>query len=161
MPTWCVMRCVGWYKLGVRRCAELGGTRAQGWVKGPSHLVLVGCWFRSSSNFSNENLVSIGYRIRLRTNMMWNWATLVLIHSKTTRSKMWALGFGTLDKMLCENANHFICSDFFAGEFSPKSNWKRIWFLPIQRSDFSFSQKFWSIFDKTFKKILGKCDTLE
>jgi hypothetical protein len=39
---------------------------------------------------------------------------------------MWALGFGTLDTMFCENANQFISSDLFTGEFSPKSNLKRI-----------------------------------
>jgi hypothetical protein len=74
---------------------------------------------------------------------------------------MQALGFATIGKMFCENANQFICSDFLTGEFSPKSNLKRIWFLPIQNSDFCFSQKFWSIFDKTFKKILGKCAILQ
>ncbi len=36
-------------------------------MKGASHLVLVGCRFRSSSNFSNENLLSMGHRIRLKT----------------------------------------------------------------------------------------------
>jgi len=39
---------------------------------------------------------------------------------------MWALGFATIGKMFCENANQFICSDVFTGEFSPKSNMKRI-----------------------------------
>jgi hypothetical protein len=39
---------------------------------------------------------------------------------------MWALGFATVGKMLCENANQFVCSNFFTGEFFPKSNLKRI-----------------------------------
>jgi len=58
--------------------------------------------------------------------------------------------------MFCENANQFISSNFFTREFSLKSNLKRIRFLRIQSSDFSYSQKFWSIFDKTFKKFFGK-----
>jgi hypothetical protein len=34
---------------------------------------------------------------------------------------MWALGFATIGRMLCENGNQFVCSDFFTGKFSPKS----------------------------------------
>jgi hypothetical protein len=39
---------------------------------------------------------------------------------------MWALGFATIGKMFCENANQFNCIDFVIGEFSPKSKMKRI-----------------------------------
>ncbi len=41
----------------------------EGQVKGASHLVPVGCRFRSSSNVSNENLLSIGHRIRLKAKI--------------------------------------------------------------------------------------------
>jgi len=48
---------------GVR---SLGVQEHEDELKGACHLVLVGCCFRSGSKFSNENLVSVGHRIRLK-----------------------------------------------------------------------------------------------
>ncbi len=85
--------------------------------------------------------------------MMWNWATLGLIHSNTTGSKMWALGFVRMGKLFVKMQTSSFGSDFFTHEFSAKCNLEKTWFLHIQSSDFFFSQKVWSFFDKPFKKI--------
>jgi hypothetical protein len=64
--------------------------------------------------------------------MMWIWATLVLIHSNTTRSKIWALGFPTIDKMFCKNANQFICSDLLLANCHESPTWKEYDFFPYK-----------------------------
>jgi hypothetical protein len=51
---------------GVR---SLGAQEHQDESKGGPQLVLVRCPFRSSSKFSNDNLVSMGHRIRLKTKI--------------------------------------------------------------------------------------------
>jgi len=95
----------------------------------------------------------MGCRIRLKTkNMMWNWATLGLIHSNTTWSKMWELGFARIGKLFEKMQTSSFGSDFSTHELLAKCNLET-WFLPIQSSDFFCSQKFWSFFDKPFKKF--------
>ncbi len=86
--------------------------------------------------------------------MMWNWATLGLIHSNTPWcSKMWALGFARIGKLFEKMQTSSFGTDFSTHEFLAKCNLEKTWFLPIQSSDFFFSQKNWLFFDKPFKKF--------
>jgi hypothetical protein len=88
--------------------------------------------------------------------MMWNWATLGLIHSNTTWSKVWALGFARIGKLFVKMQTFSFGSDFSTHEFSARCNVEKTWFLPIQRSDFLFYQNNWSFLinhSRNFAKI--------
>jgi len=89
--------------------------------------------------------------------MMWIWATLVLIHSNPTWSKMWALGFATIDKVFCENANQFIYRFFLLGTFHQSPTWEEYDFFPYKVVISLFPKNSGQILTKHLRKFCEMC----